>query len=36
LLADHYRVAGSSATAVVFRDKDLPHRWGHIAKVSAR
>jgi hypothetical protein len=36
LRADHYRVAESGSTAAVFRDRDLPRRWGHIAKISAR
>jgi hypothetical protein len=35
LRADYYRVAESGSTAVVFRDRDLPRRWGHIAKISA-
>ncbi|MEV6844874.1 hypothetical protein [Actinoplanes sp. NPDC051411] len=35
LRADYYEVAESGSSAVVFRDRDLPRRWGHIAKISA-
>jgi hypothetical protein len=35
LRADYYQVAESGSTAVVFRDRDLPHRRAHIAKISA-